>query len=201
MATKLVKEVTYHEGLPPIKSHDFLITWSCLITWQIKKISTTGVPMATKLGWMVTYLNGLLTIKGHDHLVMWSCKIMWQAKNILSSLPLPVATLAWEASTIKLHDTLITWPCEIMWQNKSITSLLPMATKHYRMVTYCNGLLTIKSYDPLNMWSCWITRQTKTIIYPIPQCLWLPNWTGWYLNLSGPHPQSYLILCLRGLVR
>ena len=32
MATKLGREVTYREGLPPIKSNDRLISWSCEIT-------------------------------------------------------------------------------------------------------------------------------------------------------------------------
>ena len=38
MATKLVRLVTYHEGLPPIKSND---TWTmrfCEIAWQTKNV-------------------------------------------------------------------------------------------------------------------------------------------------------------------
>ena len=31
MATKPDRVVTYYEGLPPLKSHDPLITWSCKI--------------------------------------------------------------------------------------------------------------------------------------------------------------------------
>ena len=54
MATKLGRVVTYHE-LSPIKSHNPLITWSC--------ISTTTVPIVTKLIRMVTYFEGLLPIK------------------------------------------------------------------------------------------------------------------------------------------
>ena len=38
MSTKLTKEVTYHERLLPIKSHDLLVMWSCDITWQTKTI-------------------------------------------------------------------------------------------------------------------------------------------------------------------
>ena len=38
MAIKLGRGVTYHEGVPPIKSHDPLITWSCKITRQTKPI-------------------------------------------------------------------------------------------------------------------------------------------------------------------
>ena len=32
MVTKLCRVVTYHEGLPTIRSHDPLTTWSCKIT-------------------------------------------------------------------------------------------------------------------------------------------------------------------------
>ena len=38
MTTKLSRVVTYHERLPFIKSHDFLITLSCVVTWQTKTI-------------------------------------------------------------------------------------------------------------------------------------------------------------------
>ena len=37
-ATKVSGVVTYYEGLPPIKAHGPLITWSCEITWQTKNI-------------------------------------------------------------------------------------------------------------------------------------------------------------------
>ena len=40
MVTKLGRVVTYHERHPPIKSHDFLITWSCKITQQTELIIT-----------------------------------------------------------------------------------------------------------------------------------------------------------------
>ena len=38
MATKPDKVVTYHMGLPPIKSHDTLAKWSWKITCQTKVI-------------------------------------------------------------------------------------------------------------------------------------------------------------------
>ena len=37
MATKLGRVMTNLEGLPPLKLHDPLMTWSRKITWQIKK--------------------------------------------------------------------------------------------------------------------------------------------------------------------
>ena len=69
--TKLGRVVAYHEGLPPIKSHEALITWSSNISWQTKFIinSTTRVVMTTKLGKMVAHLNGLLPIKSYDPMI------------------------------------------------------------------------------------------------------------------------------------
>ena len=87
MATKFGRVVTCHEGLPPIKPHDPLITWSFEITSQTKTVvSTTRVPVATKLGSKVTYLDGLLSIKSYDPLIMWSCEVTWQTKSIISPL-------------------------------------------------------------------------------------------------------------------
>ena len=70
MATKLVRGLTYHQGIPTIKSHDPLASWSCKITWQTKNIS-----LAAKLGRMVTYLKLLLPVKSHDHKITWSYEI------------------------------------------------------------------------------------------------------------------------------
>ena len=36
MTTKLDRVVSYHQGLPTIKSYDSLITWSWEIMWQTK---------------------------------------------------------------------------------------------------------------------------------------------------------------------
>ena len=47
----------YLEGLPPIKSHSSLITWT-MITW-FHYIFTNTVFMTTELGRMVTCLEGL----------------------------------------------------------------------------------------------------------------------------------------------
>ena len=88
--TKLGRVVTYHpvKGLPPVKLHEPLITWSSNISWQIKFIinSTTRVVMTTKLGKMVAHLNGLLPIKSYDPMITWYCSITWQAKTIISPL-------------------------------------------------------------------------------------------------------------------
>ena len=36
MFTKFGRILSYHEDLPPVKSHDSLIKWSSEITWQLK---------------------------------------------------------------------------------------------------------------------------------------------------------------------
>ena len=70
IATKLDKVVTYHEGVPPIKSHDPLITWFSEITWQTKIIiSPLPVAMAAKFGRMAAHLDWLLLMKLHDSLI------------------------------------------------------------------------------------------------------------------------------------
>ena len=48
-ATKLGKVVTYHEGLPSIKSHNPFITKSCEVVLQTKSISTTTMHIAIKV--------------------------------------------------------------------------------------------------------------------------------------------------------
>ena len=66
--TKLCRVVFYHQGLPPIKLHDPLITWSFEITWQTKNHYNFAirVAMAIKLCRIVTYHDGFL-----PHKVAW----------------------------------------------------------------------------------------------------------------------------------
>ena len=75
MATNIGRAVTYYEVVPPVKSHDNIITWSWEITSQIKNVSTTTMHMVIKLGRIVTYLEWLSPIKSHDHIIVWSCEI------------------------------------------------------------------------------------------------------------------------------
>ena len=59
LATKHDKLVTYHEGLPPIKSHEPLITWCGKLRNKLNNDnSTTRVTVAPKLCRMVTSLMG-----------------------------------------------------------------------------------------------------------------------------------------------
>ena len=41
----------------------------------------------------------------------------------------------------------------------------------------------------------------KPVIFPLPQCLWLPNLAGWWIALSGFYTQYYSALYSRGLAR
>ena len=82
--TQLIRVLTYHEGLPPVKTHNPLITWSCKITWQAKNILLSQCPWLTKLGRVLTHHEGLSLIKSHDPLSTWSWVIMWQNKPIIS---------------------------------------------------------------------------------------------------------------------
>ena len=63
-------DITYFDGLLPIRSRDPLITLHFEIKWQAKHyISKTTVPMANKRGSMVTYLKWLPLIKLYDPLI------------------------------------------------------------------------------------------------------------------------------------
>ena len=78
MAINLVRMVTYHEELPPIKSDNPLSTWSCEIVRHTKTIICPAYgyeSMATKLGRVLIYREGLLTIKSYNVLTAWSCKV------------------------------------------------------------------------------------------------------------------------------
>ena len=37
-----------------------------------------------------------------------------------------------------------------------------------------------------------VTWLIKNVIYPFSQGLWTPNLAGWWLWMTGPHPQSYM---------
>ena len=108
MVTKPVKMVTW--GFHWLwKSHDTLIKWSCKITWKLKNISTTKVPMVTKPDRIVTYCNGLLLIKSQDNLITWFCEIPEKLKlfylhyhGAYGHQTLQYGNLTWRAATHKL---------------------------------------------------------------------------------------------------
>ena len=72
--------------------------------------------------------------------------------------------------------------------------------KLVRVVAYQEGLLPIKPHGPLIIWFCKIISQTRTIISQLPQCLWPPNLTEWWVILRGPFP-GHMDLKLLGPAR
>ena len=112
MVTKFCSLVSCLNGVLPIKSHEYLITKSCKITWktktvlsplsqcfmlppsalwgymtyQILYISACTGPMATKNGKVVTHSERLLPINSYNHLNMFLQEVTWQIKNIKSPL-------------------------------------------------------------------------------------------------------------------
>ena len=79
-----------HDGLPPIKSDDPLITWSSGIAKQTKLI-ISHYNSVSKLASMETILERLLAIKSNDSMFTWSSEVTRQTKNI-SIKTTPVAT-------------------------------------------------------------------------------------------------------------
>ena len=153
--------------------------------------------MATKLGRMMIYLEGLLTIKPCNPVTTWSCIVTWQKKSLYLHYQSAYGhqtwqdgNLPWRAPTHKvicLFDHVVLRD-DVTYLNYYIfNATVPMATKLDRMSKHLEGLLTIKSFISLITWSCKVTWQIKTIIYPLPECLWLPNVTEWWLTLMGSY--------------
>ena len=150
--------------------------------------------MATKHGRVVIYLEGLQIRNPYNALITRSWKVTLQTKTIIPLLPdhqsWQDGNLTWQAPTYKVK-----WPFDHMVlqgheTNKNhfmFTAIVPLATKLGTMITYLDRFLPLKSHDSLITWSYEIKWKTKTIISPIPQCLWLQNLVGWWLNLSGSH--------------
>ena len=75
MATKNGKVVTYHEGFPPIKSHNPLNMWSHELTLQIKNLSLLSECQWLQNIKVVTYYKKLLTMNLHELSVWLSCEV------------------------------------------------------------------------------------------------------------------------------
>ena len=112
MATKYSRVVTYHEVLPPIKSHVPLkrsLTKLChkleaLYLLHYNWSFTSRVLLATKLGRMVTNLEWLLYMKSYQTLITWSCKFTGHENYFISTTAvLMAATLA---RLVTYHDGL-----------------------------------------------------------------------------------------------
>ena len=127
MANKLWRALTYHLGLPPVKSHGHLITWSTEITWQTKRI----ISSLTQCLWPPS-LEGWWLILGYFYQkVKWSCEITWQ-NHYISTTIVPMATKLGRVVTYReallpkmSHRSWVKWFSENTWQIKTIISLLP----------------------------------------------------------------------------
>ena len=122
IATKLGRVVTYHKGLPPIKSHDPLITCSFEITWQTGNIiSLLHIPTATKLGRMMTYSERLLFITLLNPLLTRSCNITWQINTIIFPLPQCLQPLKLTGWGLPMRGS-YTWSHITLWQRDLVRS-------------------------------------------------------------------------------
>ena len=207
IATKLGRVVTYHGGLPPIKSRDLLATCFSQITWQIKPIVSPLLQClwSPKLAglWQATPIkSSYLTWRPPTHDVTWPFDdvVLWNNvsnwSHYISITTVLVSTKLGRVLSylkglppVKSHGSWVKWSCKIMWQIKNIpTTTEAMVTKFGRAVTYHEGPSLIKSNGPLIKWSCKITWQTETFISPLPQFSLPPNLTGWWITLRNSRP-------------
>ena len=146
MATKRGRRVTYHEGLPPIKSLEPLITW---FGRSRDKIKTSPLPLCL---WPPNLVAGDLPRRTPSHIVTWCFDqvISWDhvsnqnhyvsATAVLIAIKLGKTVSYFEQlSPIKLLDPLITCSCKLMWQT-IIIIMSPLSlfitTKLGRFVTW-----------------------------------------------------------------
>ena len=78
--------VTYHEGFPPLKSHDPLNTTSQELNWQIKVLHLHYHNIYSHQTWQGDILLGVLTHKVTLSFITWSCEVMWKIKYVMSPL-------------------------------------------------------------------------------------------------------------------
>ena len=81
MASKLGRVVTYHEGLPPIKSYDPLNTWFFEITWQTKTIMPLLKPLCLWPTNLKGWLHAMRSICPLSKMNLWSRGIRVQIKR------------------------------------------------------------------------------------------------------------------------
>ena len=128
MTTKFGRVVTYHEGLPHIKSHDPLITWSAEIMWQTK-IIMSPIP---KCPWPQNLAGQWLTLSRSclkSHMVLDSRGLVRSRNKIkhISTITMPTVTkfssvISYheELLFIESHDSLIMWSSKNKWPIKII---------------------------------------------------------------------------------
>ena len=128
MATKLDRVVNYHEEFLPIKSHDPLITWSSVITWQTKTIILRYHNAYGQQTWQ----DGGLFWGAPAHKVTWPFDYvilrnhMTNWNRYISTTTTPIATKLGRVVTYvkgilpkKSHCSWVTYFCEITWQFKT----------------------------------------------------------------------------------
>ena len=143
MATKLRRVVTYHEGLPPIKSYDPLIICSCKI--KLKPLYLHYHSVHGHQTWQCgVYNEELPSIMSEYSLIMRSCKVSGKIRSCFISITTrPMATKLGKVVTyykglalIVSQNLLNTWSYELTRQNKNMsTTTTPMTTKPGRVVT------------------------------------------------------------------
>ena len=101
MATKFGRVVTYHERLPPIKSHDPLTKWPFEITWQTKIILSL-LPECLRPPNLVRLWN---TLRSSSYLTLWSRVLYLHYQSVYGHQTWQDDTLPWWATTYKS-----TWP-------------------------------------------------------------------------------------------
>ena len=211
LAIKFGSVVTYHEGLPPIKSYDPLITYPYKITWQTKTLKSN---LAKTIQWAapthkVTWPFEQVIFQ--DHVINW---------NQISTTIVPTDTIHGRLMTylevllsILSHGSLIKWSNfnqVIIIEKKVIklnkkhyisTTTIAMVTKLGRVVTYHEDLPHIKLHDSSLSWLYEVTWQIKSIISPLSQCLWLQNLSGWWNIARSSQPSICMTPQWAGLVR
>ena len=161
------------------------MAWSWEITWKTKTIispllhclwppNLAGTANLERL-LLIMLLNPLkLLIKTiisplHDaygHQTIQDCDLPWGSSTHKNTCPFAHVLLQYHVTN---------------WNRFIFTTTTAKATKLDRMVTYLMGKIIIT-------WFCKIIWQTKVFVYPLPQCLWLPNGPGWVYTLLSFFP-------------
>ena len=169
MTTKLCKGVTYHEGVPLIKSHDPRITWSCEIAWQTKIIK---YPLLQCL-WLPNLAERVYTIRSflaYAHIIL-SSRGLVRSRKILDLLYLYYNKPRWWITMRSFHLQRYTtvWTCgHVRPRDKLTTSPL---SQYLSPPNLARSLHSMRSL---------VTWQINYVISPLPQWLWLPNLARWF---------------------
>ena len=126
MVTRLGRLVTYHESLPLIKSHDYLITWTCKITQQndtiLYPLSHSLCSLNLAGSWLIFRGSYQYSHISFNHVILWDHREIW--KHFISFTTIPMITKLGRVVTYheelllkKLQDSLVTLCLEVALQN------------------------------------------------------------------------------------